>query len=238
MIQPERHTQERLLLVLQTREYEIPQGMGFEGTGAPGLYLEHLLGLPTSNRDVPDAAGWEVKFSSGNSLVTLFHKDPYPRGNAIRHMITNWGWIGRNGLQNFRHTICGESDRFFVVDESNAIRVRRTNEDDLVPHWPHDVLITAFARKMGNLILVHGSKRGRVVKYESAELLTRARTSRLIRSITNGTICIDFDAYIQANGSIRNHGTKFRIKVEDLHSIYTGHESVRPRRQTQRGESA
>lgn len=228
MVQPERPIRERLERVLQTREFEIPQGMGFEGTGAPGLYLEHLLGLATSNRDIPDAAGWEVKFSSGNSLITLFHKDPYPRRNATRYMISNWGWIGRNGLQSFRHTICGESDRFYVADESNSIRVRRIGEDDLAPHWPHDVLLTAFARKMGNLILVHGSKRGRTVRYDSAELLTQARPTRLIRAISNGTICIDFDAYIQANGSIRNHGTKFRIKAENLGSIYSERHTVRP----------
>ena len=77
----------RLELVLGQREHEIPHGMGFEGTGSPGLYLEHLLGLRTSNQDIPDARAWEIKYSSGNSLVTLFHKDPYPRGKAIRYTI-------------------------------------------------------------------------------------------------------------------------------------------------------
>ncbi len=220
MTLPEKQVRERLRRLLTVREHEIPIGQGFEGTGAPGLYLEHLLGLTTSNVDVPDAGAWEVKYSSGNSLITLFHKDPYPRGLAIRYIINEWGRIGRNGLQSFRHTICGESDQFTVIDESNSIRVRRTGHDDIVPHWPRDTLVTAFARKLGNLILVHGNKRGRIVRYESAEFLTEARTTRLIDSIAKGTICIDFDAYIHIKGTIRNHGTKFRIKSQDLHSIY------------------
>ena len=226
MTLPNRHIVERLQQVLQTCEYEIPIGMGFEGTGAPGLYLEHLLGLPTSNQDIPDEGSWEVKFSSGNSLITLFHKEANPRG-SIRYIINNWGWVGRNGRQSFRHTICGESDRFTVVDDANAIRVRRTGHDDFVPYWPHDVLVNSLSRKLRNLILVHGSKRNRVVRYDSAEFLTEVRSTRFIREILRGTVCIDFDAYIRDTGAVRNHGTKFRIKTEDIHRLYLNRHTVR-----------
>ena len=221
MTLPEQHIVDRLDQILLTQEYDIPHGMGFEGTGAPGLYLEHLLGLQTSNVDVPDAGGWEVKFSTGKGLVTLFHKEPQPRGSGLRHMINNWGWVGRNGRQSFRHTICGESDRFVVVDESNAIRVRRTGHDDMVPHWPHDVLINSLSRKLRNLILVRGRKQRRTVWYDSAEMLTEVRSSRFIRAILQGTVCIDFDAYIRSNDSIRNHGTKFRIHIDNIPRLYT-----------------
>ena len=226
MTLPNRHVFERLRQVLQTCEYEIPRGMGFEGTGAPGLYLEHLLGLTTSNQDIPDEGSWELKFSSGNSLLTLFHKEASPRG-TIRYLINSWGWVGRNGRQSFRHTICGESDRFTVVDDANAIRVRRTGHDDLVPFWPHDVLVNSLSRKLRNLILVRGSRRNRMVRYESAELLTEVRSTRFIREILRGTVCIDFDAYIRDTGAIRNHGTKFRIRTEDIHRLYTGRHTVR-----------
>ena len=229
MTLPNRHLVERLRQVLLTREYEIPMGMGFEGTGAPGLYLEHLLGLTTSNQDIPDEGSWEIKYSSGNSLVTLFHKDPYPRGQAIRYMINSWGWVGRNGHQSFRHTICGESDRFTVVDEANAIRVRRTGHDDFVPYWPHDVLVNSLSRKLRNLVLVRGSKRNRTVQYDSAELLTEVRSTRLVRAVVRGTVCRDVDAYIRESGAVRNHGTKFRIKTEDIPSLYTDHRTVQVR---------
>ena len=75
---------------------EIPAD-GFGGTGAPGLYLEHLLGLTTSNVDVPDAGAWEVKYTSGNALLTLFHKDPYPaRGRGYATSSTDGA--GRVGM--------------------------------------------------------------------------------------------------------------------------------------------
>ncbi len=228
MTLPARNIRERLAEVLAVGEHEIPQE-GFGGTGAPGLYLEHLLGLRTSNVDVPDAGAWEVKYTSGNALLTLFHKDPYPRGQAIRYIINRWGWIGRNGNQSFRHTICGESERFHVVDDAGSIWVRRTDYDDISPQWTHDDLITAFARKLNKLILVKGSysRAKRIVRYDSAEFLSDARTTQIIRAIVSGLICIDFDAYIRENGSIRNHGTKFRIKPDDLSRIYSRSQRAR-----------
>ena len=206
--------------MLAQGEFEIPQGQGFEGAGAPGLYLEHLLGLKTSNVDVPDAGAWEVKFTSGTTPPTLFHKEPYPRGEALRYIINRWGWTGRNGRPSFRHTIWGESDRCEVVDDAGDIRVRHKGYDDVSPYWPHDTLITAFSRKLSKLILVRGEKRGRIVRYMSAELLSDPQVSRLIRNIARGVVCIDFDAYIQESGAVRNHGTKFRIAVEDLSALY------------------
>ena len=224
---PDRKTRGLLRDILDTCEYEIPGGESFEGNGAPGLYLEHLLGLETSNRDVPDAGAWEVKYSSGTGLLTLFHKTPQPRG-SMKRIINRWGWKGKNGRPSFRHTICGVSDRFEVFDEANAIRVRRTGYDDMAPWWHHDDLLTAFARKLGKLILVHGSytRRTRTVRYESAEYLSEARTTNLVRAIVTGQVCIDFDAYIQESGAVRDHGTKFRIKPDDLRAIYSSRETV------------
>ena len=219
----------RLSQILETREYLIPTDEGFEGTGAPGLYLERLLGLKTSNADVPDAGGWEVKFSSGDALITLFQKEPYPRerGRMIRSIINRWGWVGQNGQQSFRHTISGQSDLLEVVDDAGEIRVRRLGHDDIVPHWPHDVILTTFARKLGNLIHVRGTKKGRTVIYESAEFLSQAKVTELIKAIVTGTICIEFNAFIRENGSLRDHGTRFRIRNEDLHRLYANRQHVR-----------
>ena len=229
MTTPPMGIKNKLSQILTTREYIIPTGEGFEGTGAPGLYLEHLLGLKTSNADVPDAGGWEVKFSSGDALITLFQKEPYPRerGRMIRSIINRWGWIGQNGQPSFRHTIRGRSDLLEVVDDAGEIRVRRIGHDDVVPHWPHDVILTAFARKLGNLIHVQGTKKGRTVVYESAEFLSQVRVTDLVKAIATGTICIEFNAYIRENGAVRNHGTRFRIKTEDLYRLYTNRQQVR-----------
>ena len=145
----------------------------------------------------------------------------------IRSIINRWGWVGQNGQQSFRHTISGQSDLLEVVDDAGEIRVRRLGHDDIVPHWPHDVILTTFARKLGNLIHVQGTKKGRTVIYESAEFLSQAKVTELIKAIVTGTICIEFNAFIRENGSLRNHGTRFRIRNEDLHRLYANRQHVR-----------
>ena len=228
MTTPSTDIRNKLKGILETREYTIPDDGRFGGTGAPGLYLEHLLGLKTSNADVPDAGGWEVKFSSGNALITLFQKEPSPHGGQlIRYIINNLGWIGRNGQPGFRHTIRGQSDLFEVVDDAGAIWVRRKGHDDIVPNWRHDVLLTAFARKLSKLIHIQGSKKGPTVVYESAEFLSEAKITNLIGAITTGIICLEFNAHILESGAVRNHGTRFRISSENLYRLYENRQRVR-----------
>lgn len=218
----------KLKEILATRGFEIPQGSPFGGTGAPGLYLERLLGLKNSNLDMPDAGRWEVKFTSGSALMTLFHKEADRDGPTMKHVIEAWGYIGKNGRPNFRHTVCGQSDNYIVSDTKNTIRVSRIGNDSIAPFWPHDSLVNAFASKLRNLIHVQGTwnRRTRRVTYHSAEFLSEARTTQLIRLIADGTICIDFDAYLRESGAVRNHGTKFRIKASDLHSLYATREAI------------
>ena len=228
MTAPQASIRSKLQEILATREFDIPQGSPFGGTGAPGLYLERLLGLNTSNLDMPDAGRWEVKFTSGSALMTLFHKEADTDGPSMRDIIAAWGYTGKNGRPNFRRTICGQSDNYIVSDTEDTIRVSRTGDDSIEPFWSHDSLVNAFASKLRNLIHVQGTwnRRTRRVAYHSAEFLSQARTTQLIRLITDGTICIDFDAYLRESGAVRNHGTKFRIKASDLHSLYTTREAV------------
>ena len=228
MIAPQASIRTRLQEILSARDFEVPEGEGFEGTGTPGLYLEYLLGLKPSNLDLPDAGTWEIKFTSGSALLTLFHKEADRSGPTMKDVIDAWGYIGKNGQPNFRQTVCGQSSGYRVSDAEGTIRVSKRDDAGIVPYWSHDALLTAFARKLGNLIHVEGSwnKRTRIVSYKAAEFLSRARTTRLIELIADGTICIDFDAYIRDTGAVRNHGTKFRIKPSDLHSLYAAREGV------------
>ena len=76
---------ERLSDIVQHGAYDMPHTK-YVGTGAPGLYLEDLLGLTTGNRDVPDTLGFELKWlSAKTNLITLFHKEPGPEKHCWLH---------------------------------------------------------------------------------------------------------------------------------------------------------
>jgi len=102
--------------------YDLPQ----TGTGAPGMLLEHLLGIESSNDDLPDASGGKIKFHGENSLLTLFHLNPTPV-NVIKALIEKHGWTDKDGRRCFRHMISGLSDRgFYVVNEGGRLIVRHS----------------------------------------------------------------------------------------------------------------
>ena len=77
----------------------------YKGTGAPGTYLEDLLGLTTGNKDIPDSVGWEVKYyTMKTNLITLFHKEPQPK-DAVRYMVGKWGWKDSKGRLGMKYSL-------------------------------------------------------------------------------------------------------------------------------------
>ena len=68
----------QLIEIIRHGEYKMPEKR-YVGTGAPGIFLEDLLGLTTGNKDIPDTLGFELKwYTKQTNLITLFHKEPQP----------------------------------------------------------------------------------------------------------------------------------------------------------------
>mgnify|MGYP001088508959 CR=1 FL=1 len=218
---------ERLRQILDMGWIEIPQVQGYGGTGAPGKILEELLEIDGGNHDLPDAGKWEVKFHGGSSPITLFHKEPEPRGN-LEDWVVNAGWEDEKGRMSLRHTVWGASELGFKVRAGDQ-RIVVINENYKYlepPFWLNDTLINAFVQKLRRLILVSGKKKGNSVKYVKANLFWEPKATQFINAILAGLVAIDFDARTKSHtreidgGKLRNHGTKFRIKRVDLEKLY------------------
>ena len=204
---------------------DIPPEKAFNGNAAPGDFLEHLLGGERNNRDSPDLNDWEVKFHGGNALLTLFHKEPEPKG-VIRFMVDEYGWEDDQKRISFRHTISGRSDRGFVVkNDTDRIVIRNEIKDAIVPFWKHNKIMNCLGGKLRRLIVVEGEylKRERKVIYRRATAYWDVDFDGFFSALEQGIVCVDFDARTKDNrgSAIRNHGTKFRIKIANIGSIYT-----------------
>ncbi|MDA7960481.1 MAG: MvaI/BcnI family restriction endonuclease [Nitrosopumilus sp.] len=204
------------------RWHEIPDIKGYRGTGGPGKLLERLLGVGDGNQDIPDAGGWEVKFTRGTSYLTLFHKEPMPRRPSIVNiMVMNHGWEDRMGRTSFRHTIWKRSKRGFEVRvENERITVVHRNQH-VAPYWEVNDLTNAAATKLRRLVLVSGTvdKVRRRVRYSEASCYSGFRFSDFLSGLKEGWICVEFDARTEGNG-IRNHGTKFRTRFQHVGLMY------------------
>ncbi len=217
-------TFKKIAEILKAGEWIIPNDGKYNGHGGSGRYLEDLLGIKANNADSPDLEGWEIKFHGGNSLLTLFHKDPEPRG-IIRNMVHEHGWEDDKKRISFRHTISKETNKgFYVVNEEDRIIIRNKHKDTAVPHWTENTLFNAFAAKLRRLIVVHGQvlQNPRRVIYQNANAYWEPDIRGFLKAIADGIFYIDFDARTQdgRGSAIRNHGTKFRIKIDDLSKVY------------------
>jgi hypothetical protein len=196
----------------------------FNGAGAPGNTLEYLLNVERNNFDSPDLSDWEIKFHGGGALLTLFHKDPQPKG-IMDKMVNEFGWENDKGQISFRHTISGKSERGFVVyNADNRISVSNVTDERVVPYWDHNIILNAIGAKLRRLILVNGTvfKDSRQVIYEHATGYWDFNLYGVCEAIKDGIIYIDFDARTTGGRgtSLRNHGTKFRININDIGKIY------------------
>ena len=215
----------RLRNILTQDWIKIPEDHGYGGTGAPGKVLEELLGVNGGNSDTPDAGKWEIKFHSRSSLLTLFHLEGEPKGH-MHQMVRKFGRKDDNGRLSFRHTLYqGKSSRgLYIANESNRITVRHRDVSDIVwPYWTHDKIVNAFASKFRRLIVVKGNKKNGYVRYEVAHLYEEPAITMFIEAIEKGIVCIDFDARTKNGRGLRSHGTKFRIKLENLKHLYNSH---------------
>ena len=213
---------ERLERLLSVGTYDVTQFSGWRGDGTPGFVLETLLGFDPTNKDGPDSGRWEVKFHSGKTPLTLLHKTPGPKG-VVRDLIEQFGWQGKSGDRSFRHTIWKETPRgFSVAVENDRVEIRHPDANFTLPYWSRDTLTNAFIFKLRRLIVVHGkkSKAKGIVIFNQAEILQEPKIAEVFAALADGIMAVDFDAKIRSDGSLRDHGTKIRIKIADLNSIY------------------
>lgn len=212
---------QRVRQVIRQGWIMVPRIQGYGGTGAAGRVLEDELGVSGGNLDIPDAGKWEIKFHSGASLLTLFHKEGSPSGH-MHHLVRLFGIVDKHERLSFRHTVKGSSALgFYVVNESNLITVKHDKPSGTVsPHWTHDELINAFVSKLRRVIVVRGERRKGMVRFVAAYAYQEPKTTRFIEAIASGIVAIDFDARTQNGRGLRNHGTKFRISYDDLHRLY------------------
>ena len=127
---------DRIQAVIHHGWYTMPDGSRYGGSGAPGMFLEDLLGLTSRSLDIPDAVGWELKwYTRRTSLVTLFHKEPDGPREIMRYMVRQHGKPDAKGRLSFRHTIRGRSGRFRVYDDAGQLLVRPRRGNGPVPYW-------------------------------------------------------------------------------------------------------
>lgn len=218
---------DRMRAVIDHGVYDMPEQSPYRGTGAPGLFLEDLLGTISGSQDIPDAAGWELKWHTDHTeMLTLFHKEPDGPKKIMRYMVRQYGQKDKQGRLSFRHTIRGKSGAFKIVNDAGQIIVRPLKGNGPVPYWSHESLLAAAGAKLRRLLLVKGEIKKRKVRFLHADAYETFYLNDFIYDLVRGTIFLDFDCRESSPGSdgLRNHGAKFRIPPRAVCRMYLNKE--------------
>ena len=237
---PELHS--RLQEALSLPPHPIPTRWANRGTGTPGRYLEHLLQIYARlNPESPDfrlAGGWELKYHGDTNPITLFRKEPSPRGRATRQLVEKYGKPGTvegtlsEGNISFRRTVRGKTGSLWLEDDGEKIVLRDPHlapEHQVEAYWDYETLMERFQDKLSNLILVRGqfNPASKLVNYTNASYFTDLELDKVLYAIKSGLVFIDFNVWRKPTGALRNHGTEFRITPDNLRHLYRSQHIVR-----------
>ena len=197
-----------------------------------GKTLEDLLNIKENNIPLPDIAGVaELKAyrRSAKSMLTLFTLEPLPKGgDRDRMLLDGFGYSKRdNGRSKELHStlLCkrynNQSLKLSVAGDK--IRVQGKGKR-LNIYWNVESVQKKFGDKLPALVYVLADtkkmKGKELFHFNEAYLLSGFDFELFKKMVKKDHIVVDFRMYYRPNGSVRNHGTGFRVKINKLYNCF------------------
>ncbi len=110
---------------------------------------------------------------------------------------------------------------FLQIDKTDNVMLLNHSDNVLLAQWKLEHLIEQFERKMPNLLVVLADSRitnngKEEFWYNTAYLLENGNKNVFIDFIKKGIIIVDIRIHLKEKGTVRNHGTAFRIEEKKL----------------------
>lgn len=203
-----------------------------KGDTGIGKTLEDLLGIKENNIPLPDigeVAELKAYRKNATSMLTLFTLEPRPKGgDRDRTLLDNFGYSKRENkrskelhstLSCKRYNNQGlklkvEKDKVRVVGRGKRLNI----------YWDMKDLERKFEAKLPALVYaLADSKEVKGVEhfhFNEAYFLEGFDFAHFKNMVKKDAIVVDFRMYYRPNGSVRNHGTGFRVKIKQLYNCF------------------
>lgn len=198
-----------------------------------GKTLEDLLHIKENNIPLHDIAGVaELKAYRRNakSMLTLFTFEPLPKGgDRDRALLDHFGYSKRaNGRSKELHSTLSckryNSQSLKLSVMGDKIRVQGKGMR-LNVYWDVESVRKKFADKLPALVYVLADvkemKGKEYFHFNEACVLSGFDFDLFKKMVKKDQIVVDFRMYYRPNGSVRNHGTAFRVKINKLYDCFS-----------------
>ena len=176
-------------------------------------------------------------------MVSLFSKAPsFPKG-VNTHMRETYGVVeGQYAKRVLNTTISGARENshrgghnfMLVVDREKEriyIKIRNTASNEIVNdeiYWSFNVLSKALEKKISKIAILYGDEKDEngkhYVRYTEMRIIEGLTIDKLIKSIEDGKLLVDIRIGVYASGKnegkTHDHGTAFRMHLNDLLTLY------------------
>jgi len=198
-----------------------------------GKTLEDLLGIKENNIPLPDIgeiAELKSYRKNAKSMMTLFTLEPLPKGgDRDRLLLDNFGYSKRNNQRSKElHSTLSckgyNNQNLKLSVEKDKIRVKGKNRR-LNIFWDMGSLRNKFEEKLPALIYVLADTK--IIRgiehfhFNEAYLLEDFDFELFKKRVKADDIVVDFRMYYRPNGSVRNHGTGFRVKIRRIDDCFS-----------------
>ncbi len=205
-----------------------------KGPTGIGHTLEQELNLNENNLAIPDIGGRvELKATrkTSNSMVTLFTFNRAVWQLSQKKIIEKYGYIDDHNRKSLYSTVFhGQSnpqELRIEIDKSNNKVHLYHNSGVLLATWSIFTIVGKFISKLERLLVVFADNRiNNELKREEflfteAYLLENPSPDNFLEAFENSLIAIDIRMHIKDTGSVRNHGTGFRIQEKNITDLYS-----------------
>ena len=212
--------------------------MGFvkthrRGDTGIGKTLEDLLGIKENNIPLPDigeVAELKSYRKNAKSMMTLFTLEPLPKGgDRDRLLLDNFGYSKRDNQRSKElHSTLSckryNNQNLKLSVEKDKIRVKGKGKR-LNIFWDMESLRNKFNEKLPALVYVLADTKivdgVEYFHFNEAYLLEDFDFELFKKRVKADDIVVDFRMYYRPNGSVRNHGTGFRVKINKLDDCFS-----------------
>ena len=197
-----------------------------------GKTLEDLLEIKENNIplcDIGKVAELKAYRKDATSMLTLFTLEPKPKGgDRDRFLLNNFGYSKRNNKRSkelHSTVICKrynnqglklsvKKDKISVIGKNRQLNI----------FWDIEILRQKFNEKLPALVYVLADRKiinGKENFHFNEDYFLSGFDFELFKKmVKKDFIVVDFRMYYRPNGSVRNHGTGFRVKINRLYNCF------------------
>lgn len=204
-----------------------------KGPTGIGHTLEQELNLSETNLAIPDIDGRvELKATrkNSNSMVTLFTFNRSVWQLHQKEIIKKYGYLDEQNRQSLYSTVFygqpNPQNLKIEIDKSqNKVHLYH-NSGVLLATWSVFTIVGKFITKLERLLVVLADNQLNDVSgkeeflFNEAYILENPSPDKFLNAFENSQIAIDLRMHLKSTGTVRNHGTGFRIKENNILNLY------------------